>query len=165
MKEKKIILAIGQIFLVGIFSFQSIQSFNGLSLFNNISTSSIKSDSIKISSYNSESENKNLDYTTNNDSEYFDAVASWYGAAFDGRKMANGEVFNMYNEKLVAHKKLPFGTKLEIVNPDNNAVLYATVTDRGPYITGRDFDLSYAGAQKLGMLENGVKKLKVRIIE
>lgn len=95
----------------------------------------------------------------------FEANASWYGEPFHGRKMANGEVYNMYKEELVAHKSLPFGTKLEIINPKNNRVLYAVVTDRGPYIPGREFDLSYAGAQKLGMVESGVEKLSFRIIE
>ncbi|HPT08698.1 MAG TPA: septal ring lytic transglycosylase RlpA family protein [bacterium] len=158
MKEKTIILAIGQFFLVSIFSLQSLEAWNGLNLYTAINPATVKT---AVSSIDSDSSINNDD--TNNN--YFYAVASWYGAAFDGRKMANGQVFNMYDETLVAHKKLPFGTKLEIVNPDNNSVLYATVTDRGPYISGRDFDLSYAGAQKLGIVNNGVKKLKIRIIE
>ena len=79
--------------------------------------------------------------------------------------MANGQIFDMYNEELIAHKTLAFGTKVEIINPQNNNTLIATVKDRGPYIKGRDFDLSYAGAEKLGVADKGVAKLKVRIIE
>lgn len=168
MKEKTIILAIGQFFLVSIFSLQSLEAWDGLNLYSAINPAVVKTDVSDINSYSSISNNTTLDdnsASTVEANDYFYAVASWYGAAFNGRKMANGQVFNMYDETLVAHKKLPFGTKLEIVNPDNNSVLYATVTDRGPYISGRDFDLSYAGAQKLGIINNGVKKLKIRIIE
>jgi len=168
MKEKTIILAIGQFFLVSIFSLQSLEAWDGLKLYSAINPAVIKTDVNDIDFHSNTGNDTTLDNNSTSTVEtnnYFYAVASWYGAAFDGRKMANGQVFNMYDETLVAHKKLPFGTKLEIVNPDNNSVLYATVTDRGPYISGRDFDLSYAGAQKLGIVNNGVKKLKIRIIE
>ena len=99
------------------------------------------------------------------ENSFFYAVASWYGPGFHGRQMANGQIFDMHNEAVVAHKNLAFGTKVEIVNPSNNSSIIATVKDRGPYIPGRDFDLSFAGAEKLGMVEKGVAKLKVRIIE
>lgn len=162
MKQSTILFAIGQIFLLGFLSLQGLENLNGLRYFSQAGRVEwLTADSLPLQTASDLKEEVKTDEPDN----YFLAVASWYGAAFDGRKMANGQVFNMYDETLVAHKKLPFGTKLEIVNPDNDSVLYATVSDRGPYISGRDFDLSYAGARKLDMVEKGVKKLKVRVIE
>lgn len=97
--------------------------------------------------------------------EYEEGVFSWYGEFFHGRKMANGKIFDMYNENVIAHKTLAFGTTVEVFNPHNNTVLLAVVEDRGPYIAGRDFDLSYAGAKKLDIVNEGVAKLQFRVIE
>jgi len=90
-------------------------------------------------------------------------VASWYGPGYHGRPMANGEKFNMY-DMVVAHKELPFGTKVEILNPENNKRVVAVVKDRGPFIAGRDLDLSYGIAKRLGMVEKGVGKVVMRIL-
>jgi rare lipoprotein A len=148
MKEKRIIITIGQLLLLGIFSLPNLTALNDL----NNPTKPYFNNNLNISDNLSEK-------------DYFYASASWYGAMFHGRKMANGRIFDMYDEHIVAHKTLPFGTKLEIINPQNNIALYAVVEDRGPYIQGRDFDLSYAGAEKLDIIEKGVEKLKIRIIE
>lgn len=90
-------------------------------------------------------------------------VASWYGPGYHGRPMANGETYNMY-DMVVAHKELPLGTKLEIVNPENQKKVIAVVKDRGPYVQGRDLDLSYGIAQRLGMVEKGVGRVLVKIL-
>lgn len=90
-------------------------------------------------------------------------VASWYGPGYHGRPMANGEIYNMY-DMVVAHKELPFGTRLEIVNPENQTRVVAVVKDRGPFIHGRDLDLSYGIAKKLGMVEKGVGKVLVKVL-
>lgn len=69
------------------------------------------------------------------------AHASYYHDKFDGRKTASGTRFD--NTKLTAaHKKLPFGTKLRITNEKNNKSVIVEVTDRGPFIKGREIDLS-----------------------
>lgn len=69
------------------------------------------------------------------------AHASYYHDKFDGRKTASGTRFD--NSKLTAaHKKLPFGTKLRITNEKNNKSVIVEVTDRGPFIKGREIDLS-----------------------
>ncbi|MFN3533897.1 MAG: septal ring lytic transglycosylase RlpA family protein [Desulfatiglandales bacterium] len=93
----------------------------------------------------------------------FEVVASWYGPGYHGRPMANGEIYNMY-DSVVAHRDLPFGTKLEIVNPENQARVVAVVKDRGPFIKGRDIDLSYGVARRLGMVEKGVGKVLVKVL-
>ena len=85
-------------------------------------------------------------------------VASWYGSPHHGKLMANGKPFNMY-ANTVAHKKIPLGTQLTITNPQNGASVEVRVTDRGPYISGRNLDLSYGVARKLGIVESGVAKL------
>lgn len=76
--------------------------------------------------------------------------ASWYGPGFHGRKTASGEIYNMYGFT-VAHKKLKLGTKLLIMNPKNKKSVIVRVNDRGPYIQGREFDLSKGAATKLGI--------------
>ena len=72
--------------------------------------------------------------------------------------MANGKPFDMHADT-VAHKKLPFGTKLTLANPKNGHTVKVQVTDRGPYIPGRNLDLSYGVARKLGMVQAGVARL------
>jgi len=85
-------------------------------------------------------------------------VASWYGSQHHGKLMANGHPFNMYADT-VAHKKIPLGTRLTLTNPKNGATVQVKVTDRGPYIPGRNLDLSYGVARKLGVVEAGVAKV------
>jgi len=63
-----------------------------------------------------------------------------------------------------AHKKLKFGTLLRITNPKNDKSVVVRINDRGPYIAGRQLDLSKAAALELGMIEKGVLKLKVEEI-
>ena len=83
------------------------------------------------------------------------ALASWYGPGFHGNLTASGSVYNMYDIS-VAHKTLPFGTLVRLCNPSNHQCVVAPVTDRGPYIDGRTFDLSMGAAQAIGMIEQGV---------
>ena len=90
-------------------------------------------------------------------------VASWYGEKYHGRVMADGTPFDMH-AKTIAHKELPFGTTVELRNPETGQVEKAIVTDRGPYIAGRDVDLSYALAERLSLLKKGVGKLEMKIL-
>ena len=89
-------------------------------------------------------------------------VASWYGEPYHNRPMANGSIYNMHGNT-VAHRDLPFGTELELENPANGQKVKAVVTDRGPFIEGRDLDISYGLAQKLSLVEKGVGSLVMRI--
>ena len=90
-------------------------------------------------------------------------VASWYGEKYHGRAMADGTPFDMH-ANTIAHKELPFGTTVELRNPETGQVEKATVTDRGPFIAGRDVDLSYGLAEKLSMVKKGVGKLEMKIL-
>lgn len=87
-------------------------------------------------------------------------VASWYGANHAGKPMANGRPFDMYADT-AAHRSLPMGTKLQLTNPANGRTATVEVTDRGPFIRGRNLDVSYGVARKLGMVEKGVSKLRM----
>ncbi len=92
-----------------------------------------------------------------------DVVASWYGENYHGRPMANGDPYNMY-ANTIAHKDLPLGTRVELKNPRTGQTASAVITDRGPYVEGRDIDLSYGLASKLSLVENGVDTLVMRIL-
>jgi rare lipoprotein A len=61
-----------------------------------------------------------------------------------------------------AHKSLSFGTLLKITNPKNGKSVIVRINDRGPYIKGRELDLSKGAAIELGMLEKGVARVKVQ---
>jgi rare lipoprotein A len=90
-------------------------------------------------------------------------VASWYGSDYHGRPMANGEFYNMYSNT-IAHRDLPFGTRVELTNPETGAKVKAVVKDRGPFIEGRDVDLSYSLARRLSLVEKGVGQLKMKVL-
>ncbi len=90
-------------------------------------------------------------------------VASWYGQDFHGKPMANGDIYDMH-AATIAHKEMPLGTKVELKNTETGESVRAVVTDRGPYIEGRDVDLSYGLAQKLSLVEQGVGSLVMRVL-
>lgn len=91
------------------------------------------------------------------------AKVTWYGRRFHGRKMANSDVYDMHDPETVAHKKLPFGTKVLFRNPQNGKIIETEVRDRGPYVRGREFDLSKGAARALGIVEEGVSRLEYLI--
>lgn len=86
--------------------------------------------------------------------------ASWYGPGFHGRKTANGEKFDQMSYT-AAHKSLRFGTLLKVTNPKNGKSIVVRINDRGPYVEGRDLDLSKAAAHELGLMRRGIARLKV----
>ncbi len=86
--------------------------------------------------------------------------ASWYGPRFHGKLTANGEIFDQ-ETLTAAHKSYRFGTLLKITNPAANKSVIVRINDRGPYIAGRELDLSKAAARELGMLHKGVARIKV----
>ena len=89
--------------------------------------------------------------------------ASWYGPRFHGRLTANGEIYDQM-ALTAAHKSLRFGTLLKITNTRNGKSVVVRINDRGPYIAGRQLDLSKGAAIELGLLEKGVSKVKVEEI-
>lgn len=101
-----------------------------------------------------------LSFTLN---EYYSS-ASFYGDKHNGRKTASGEIF--YNSNLTAaHKTFKFGTKLEVTNVANQKTVIVRVNDRGPFVKGRDLDLSKAAFKSIASISSGVVKIKYKIIE
>lgn len=104
-------------------------------------------------------------------------ISYWYGKKFQGRKMANGEKFDMNNPTIVAHRTLKLGTKIKITNTKNGNIIYAVVSDRGPYSykwivdkNGKkikkyiaEIDVSYAGAKLLGFDKSGIGNVKIEV--
>ncbi len=83
-------------------------------------------------------------------------LASWYGPGFHGRRTASGETFNT-NALTAAHRTLPFGTQVRVVNQQNGRSVVVRINDRGPFGHGRLIDLSRAAAQMIGL--SGVAKV------
>lgn len=91
------------------------------------------------------------------------AVASWYGGYFHGRKMANGRRFNMYSNSC-AHKTFRFGTILRVTNTANGRSTKCEVEDRGPFIKGRELDLSKGSFSRIALLTQGLINIKIEKI-
>ena len=94
----------------------------------------------------------------------FTGLSSWYGRAFNGRRTASGERFNMH-KLTAAHKTLPFGTVLEVTNLANDKTVLVTVNDRGPFVKNRVLDLSYGAAKVLGFAGAGTAQVRARVVE
>ena len=90
-------------------------------------------------------------------------VASWYGKEFHGKLAANGEVFDM-TAFTAAHRKLPLGSIVRVINLENGKFVQVRINDRGPYVIGRMLDLSHAAARELGMIEAGTTAVQIEVI-
>jgi len=97
-------------------------------------------------------------------SDRIHGVASWYGGVFNGRKTANGEVYDM-NAMTACHPSLPFGSIVRVVNVHNHRSVMVRITDRGDLVEeDRIIDLSYGAAQKLGMTWNGLAHVDLQVL-
>ncbi|MBI3105408.1 MAG: septal ring lytic transglycosylase RlpA family protein [Candidatus Rokubacteria bacterium] len=90
-------------------------------------------------------------------------MASWYGRPHHGRRMASGEVFNMH-ALTAAHPSLPLGTRVLVTHVKNGRSVEVRINDRGPIVRGRIIDLSYAAAQRLGAVDEGAFRVKLRTL-
>jgi rare lipoprotein A len=88
--------------------------------------------------------------------------ASWYGPGFHGRKTANGERFDQ-NEMTAAHKTLPFGSLVRVIDEKTGKSLLVRINDRGPYVRGRLLDLSEAAARRLGIKGRGTGDVRLEV--
>lgn len=89
--------------------------------------------------------------------------ASYYSNKFKNRRTANGE---KYNPGLLtaAHRTLPFGTLILVKAKRTGRYVLARVNDRGPFVSGRIVDLSYAAARELGLLRPGELPVEVFVV-
>ena len=90
-------------------------------------------------------------------------VASWYGESFHGKQAANGELFDM-DGLTAAHRTLPLGSVVRVVNLVNGKHVHVRITDRGPYVNGRILDLSRGAAARIGMLTGGLSVVRVQLV-
>jgi rare lipoprotein A len=90
-------------------------------------------------------------------------IASWYGIPFDGRRAANGEIFDM-NTLVAAHRTLPFGSILRVTNLTNGRDVEVRVIDRGPFVGDRILDLARAAAVSLGMIGTGTAPVRIELL-
>jgi rare lipoprotein A len=90
-------------------------------------------------------------------------IATWYGKVLNGHRTASGERFNMM-AMTCAHKSLPFGTLLRVVNLDTHRSVVVRVNDRGELPDNHVVDLSYAAARELGTLKSGVANVRLEVI-
>jgi Lytic transglycolase len=94
----------------------------------------------------------------------WECTTSWYGGDFDGQPTATGETYDMYADT-AAHPTLPLGSIVRVTNPRNHRSQIVRINDRGPYVTGRELDVSYAVAQKLGFDQRGTAKVRLELLE
>ncbi len=92
------------------------------------------------------------------------ALASWYGTEFQGHQTASGEIFDMY-APTAASLTLPIGSLIRVSNPKNHVGQLVRINDRGPFIDGRELDLSYLVAHRLGIEAQRVSRLRIELLE
>ncbi len=90
--------------------------------------------------------------------------ASYYAMKFKGRKTASGEIYDPV-KLTAAHPTLPFGTKVRVTNLYTQQSVIVRINDRGPQIKSRIIDLSYAAAEKLGIISKGIADVAIELIE
>lgn len=86
--------------------------------------------------------------------------ASWYGRGFSGKKTASGEIFDD-GKFTAAHKSLPLGSTAKVTNLSNGKSVKVAINDRGPFAGNRIIDLSRAAARAIGMLDDGVIRVRI----
>jgi rare lipoprotein A len=92
-----------------------------------------------------------------------EGLASWYGGHFHGNRAADGRRYSQY-ARTAAHRTLPLGSKVRVTNLENGKKVVVQITDRGPVPAGRILDLSYAAARRLGMVRQGVARVRLEVL-
>lgn len=90
-------------------------------------------------------------------------LASWYGPGYVGNRTANGEIFTSYH-RTAAHRTLPFGTRVRVVNTNTGRSTVVRINDRGPFLPGRVIDLSEAAAADLGAVSAGLVPVVLQVL-
>lgn len=89
--------------------------------------------------------------------------ATWYGGYFNGRKAADGSIYNV-SKFTAAHKTLPFGTKVKVTNKANGKSVEVVITDRGPFAAGKIIDLTPRAFNAIGNTKSGVMNVKLEVV-
>lgn len=88
---------------------------------------------------------------------------SYYAAKFEGRKTASGERY-AGRELTAAHPELPFGVRVKVTLLANGKSVVVRINDRGPFAKGRILDVSYAAAERLGLIQAGIAEARIEVI-
>ncbi|SDF74463.1 rare lipoprotein A [Limimonas halophila] len=91
-------------------------------------------------------------------------IASWYGRKFDGRRTANGEIFDS-TKLTAAHRTLPLPSMVRVTNLENGRVVKLRVNDRGPFARDRILDVTRRAARLLGFKDEGTTRVRVEVLE
>jgi len=101
----------------------------------------------------------------NTASQVYRGKASWYSIRTNGgTQTASGERLRD-GALTAAHRSLPFGTLVKVINNKNGKDVVVRITDRGPYIRGRIIDVSLAAARRIEMINAGVVPVTIEILE
>ncbi len=118
----------------------------------------------RASQHSSESEAEKQEERTESSRtprDYLDeGLASYYGPGLEGRPTASGEKVDL-EALTAAHRTLPFGTCLRVVNMENGRSVQVRVNDRGPFVKGRVIDVSLAAAKRLDMVDKGLARVRL----
>ncbi|WP_343849772.1 septal ring lytic transglycosylase RlpA family protein [Algoriphagus jejuensis] len=93
-----------------------------------------------------------------------EGMASFYGKKFHGKKTANGEVFSL-DSLTAAHKRLPLGTWVRVINQKNKLSVVVRINDRLPIYSKRQIDISRAAAERIEMVQDGLAKVKIEALD
>lgn len=86
-------------------------------------------------------------------------IASWYR----DYRTASGERFNL-NALAAAHRSLPFGSKVRVIDLKTGNSVIVRINDRGPYIRGRIIDLTVGAARELGIYYRGIARVRIEVL-
>ncbi len=86
-------------------------------------------------------------------------IASWYR----DHRTASGERFNV-NAMAAAHRTLPFGSKVRVIDLRTGHSVIVRINDRGPYIRGRIIDLTVGAARELGTYHRGIARVRIEVL-
>jgi rare lipoprotein A (peptidoglycan hydrolase) len=130
----------------------------------NPTASGKSSDALPASSERTFTSSSRLNGSARKPLAVWECTSSWYGDDFDGQPTANGETYDMY-ATTAAHPTLPLGSIVRVVNPRNHRSQIVRINDRGPYVEGRELDVSYEVARRLGFDQHGLAKVRLELLE
>jgi len=94
----------------------------------------------------------------------FSGVADYYAEYYHGKKTASGALHDK-TKLMAAHRTLPFGTKVRVVNRKTKKQCIVIINDRGPFTPNRVIDVSYAAAQELGIVSGKNRIVDCSVVE
>ncbi len=129
-----------------------------------ISASLLADESQNTMSIHEEEDSVLIETLIDDTSSIIEGKASFYGSEFNGRKTANGEVYDE-TALTAAHRTLPFGTVLRITNLQNGLSVIVRINDRGPFHPDRVIDLSKSAAEEIDLIRYGIADIEAEILE